>query len=410
MTTNQDFTSDEPGVGGGTATSTRTGSFTLWRDLPTTVWILVLARAVNRLGAFTLPFLAVILVQDSHASVSQAGYLLAGFGLATIPSRLFGGRLSDAVGCRTTILVGLVGTAAAQLLVSGAQSLVQAGVAVIVLGLVFEIYEPPSQAVIADVTPADRRPVAFGVLAAAMAVAGMGAGLLAALVAGIDLRWLFVIDAATCLACAALVGVLLPATAGRGRDRGAEPVRAWSDPRLLAMLAVGTAFAVVYLQVTIALPLTLTQRGQPVSAIGVLLSVSAGTVVLAQPLVGRPFLRGMDDFSAMAVGFVVLAAGLLATGFATTLPAFVAAAVVWSLGDLLLLGRAYTIVAGIAPDRGRGRYLAVYGVSWGIAAVAAPLIGTQLLDRGGPRLAWTCVALTCLVLAALQPRLRRRLR
>ena len=58
--------------------------------LPRGVRVLVAARAVNRLGAFTLPFLTVTLVEELGASVADAGWVLAGFGLATIPSRLVG--------------------------------------------------------------------------------------------------------------------------------------------------------------------------------------------------------------------------------------------------------------------------------------------------------------------------------
>src|SRR6478752_4416302 len=117
--------------------------------LPREVWVLVVARAVNRLGAFTLPFLAVTLVEAFGASVVQAGWLLSAFGLATIPSRLLGGRLADRFGARTTILVGLLGTALAQLALAAAPSLALAGLAAVALGLVFEVYEPPSQALLA---------------------------------------------------------------------------------------------------------------------------------------------------------------------------------------------------------------------------------------------------------------------
>ena len=41
-----------------------------WRGLPRPVLVLVAARAVNQLGAFTLPFLAVVLVRDRHASLA----------------------------------------------------------------------------------------------------------------------------------------------------------------------------------------------------------------------------------------------------------------------------------------------------------------------------------------------------
>jgi MFS family permease len=368
------------------------------------VHVLVAARAVNRLGAFTLPFLAVTLVRELDASIVQAGYLLAAFGLATVPSRLFGGHLADRVGGRATIVGGLVGTAAAQLLVAAAPSLPVAAVAVVLLGLAFEVYEPPSQALVADLTPEDRRPAAYGLMAGAMAAAGMAAGLLALALAGVGLRWLFVVDAATCLACALLVRLALP----RGTTAPAPSTgRAWHDPRLLTMLGAGTVFAVVYLQIMLALPLTVTARGHGASLVGVLLTVSAATMVLGQPLLAHRRVRAVDDFTAMAVGYLLLGAGLLVTGLVHTLPGYVAATVAWSVGDLVLLGRAYTVVAALAPAGSRGGYLATYGTSWGVAAVLAPLLGTRLLALGGPPLAWSVLAALCLVLAVAQPVVRR---
>jgi MFS family permease len=367
--------------------------------LPPAVRALIVARAVNRLGAFTLPFLALLLINRLHATTGQAGLLLAGFGLATIPSRLAGGRLSDRLGVRATVLLGLGGTAAAQLAIAGAQTLTQAAVAVIALGLAFEVYEPASQSMIADATPAELHPAAFGLLSAAMAAAGIGAGLLAIWVAGLDLRWLFVIDAATCLACA----VAMPRI-----PRVPPPARPplGADRRLLAMLATGIVFAIVYLQATIALPLTLTARGEPAGRLGLLLTVSALTIVAGQPLLK---IRARDHFSAMTLGYLVLGVGQLALGFCTSLPAFAAATVVCGVGDLILLGRAYSIVAALAPAGASGRYLATYGIGWGIAAVAAPIIGTQLLAYGGPVLVWSTCAGACLALAAAQPLLRRHI-
>ncbi|MEO6511819.1 MAG: MFS transporter [Nocardioides sp.] len=368
--------------------------------LPRDVWLLVVARAVNRLGAFTLPFLSLTLVAEAGATLAQAGYLMAAFGVATIPSRLLGGRLADTWGTRATIVVGLVSTAVAQLCVAGSSSLAQATGAVVLLGLAFELYEPPSQALVADVTPAEDRPVAFGLLAAALAAAGMAAGLLAALLAGVGLRWLFVADAATCLACAAVVWWGLPSRErvhDRSSTRRPSP---WRDRRLLALLGLGTAFAVVYLQVTITLPLTVTSRGLSGAAVGLLLTASAATIVLGQPALSLPWLRQLGDLTAMAVGFVVLATGLLAMGLATSLAGFLAATVLWSLGDLVLMGRAYTLVAAIAPEDGRGSYFATYGLSWGVAAVVAPLLGTQLLARAGVTTTWASLAVISLLLAA----------
>ncbi len=366
------------------------------------MWVLVLARAVNRLGAFTLPFLSVTLVASFGASVVEAGYLLAAFGVATIPSRVVGGWLADRCGARTTIVTGLVATAGAQLALAASPSLGPATLAVVALGLAFELYEPASQAMVADATSDEQRPVAFGLLAAAMAVAAMVAGLLGALLAGFGLRWLFVVDAATCLACAGLVHRWLTA-----EPAARVPAYAWRDRRLLTMLAVGCVFAVVYLQVGVALPLTVVARGLPVGDVGLLLTVSAATVALAQPvLAGGPLAR-LDAFAAMALGYVLLGAGLVATGQAHGMVPLAAATVLWSLGDLVLLGRATAVVAGLAPAGARGGYLATYGIAWGVAAVAGPLVGTRLFAVGGPLLLWSVLGALCLGLAAAQPVVRR---
>ena len=330
-----------------------------WRDLPRAVLVLVTARAVNQLGAFTLPFLAVVLVRDRHASLATAGLVTALFGVATIPSRLAGGRLADRIGNRGTIVLGLTGCAGAQLAIAVGTSLAQAMVAAAVLGLAFELYEPPSQATIADLTDAESRPRAFGLFGAALAASGAGAGLLAAVLG----------DAVTCLACAAVVGLALP---GSPRRTSREHVAAspWRDPRLLAMLAVGTCFATLYLQIRVGLPLTMVERGLPAAQFGLLMTVSSVTVVLAQPLLASRLVPG-NPFGTMRVGYLVLGAGLAGTGWASGLAGFLATTVVWSVGDVLLLGLPFAIVSGLAPEGARGRYLAAYGICWGFAAVLA---------------------------------------
>ena len=185
------------------------------------------------------------------------------------------------------------------------------------------------------------------------------------------------------------------------------PGYAWRDRRLLTMLALGCGLRLVYLQVGSRPPVDGGRAGAAGRGLGLLLTVSAATVALAQPvLAGGPLAR-LDDFAAMAVGYLLLGAGLVATGLAHGLLPLGAASVLWSLGDLVLLGRATVVVAGLAPVGARGGYLATYGVSWGVAAVVGPLVGTRLFAAGGPVLLWSVLGAACLGLAAAQPVVRR---
>ncbi|MFI5646320.1 MFS transporter [Kitasatospora sp. NPDC051705] len=374
--------------------------------LPRTVRLLLLARVVNRLGAFSLPFLTALISADHGASLTSAGLVSAAFGLATIPSRLAGGHLADRIGRRTTIVLGLCGCAVAQLAIAASVSLTWAVAGAVLLGLAFELYEPPSQAIIGESVPEQHRVRAFSLFSAALAAGGMGAGLLAALLGRWDLRWLFVTDAVTCLACALLIRLALPHDRPEppGADRGRAAVRPLRDRALLSVLATGTAYALINQQAVVTLPLALTRHGLPAADAGLLFTAAAATTVLAQPLVRMPWTTRLGTPVALALAHLLLAAGLTGYALAGTLPGMLAAAAVLSLGDLLVIGRIYALVTELAPPGAGGRYLAVFGTSWGIAATLAPVLGTQLLARAGTTVLWSVMAVFCLLLAALHLR------
>jgi predicted MFS family arabinose efflux permease len=358
--------------------------------LPRAVKVLLVARFVNRLGAFSMPFLAVLLVHDHGATARLAGLVVGAFGLATIPSRLIGGRLATRVGTKHAVLIGLAGTAVAQVLIAAAPSLTAALVGAVLLGLCFEIYEPASQGLVADLTPEDSRPRAYGLLGATLAAAGLVAGVIAASLGRVGLPWLFVADAITAAACLLLVAVWLPATpapaaSSDGTHRVPSP---WKDSRLLLLMTTGTAFATVYMLVPMALPLALAAADRPASDAGLLQTLAALVIIAAQPMLRR----GGSITSRTVAGYGFLAVGLAVAGSYPTMSGYVAATIVIALGDVLLLGYAYTLVAAIAPAGAKAAYFAVYGITWGVALTVGPPAMGRLLDSG-PRSFWfTCSA------------------
>lgn len=394
--------------------------------LPARIRLLIAARAVNQLGAFSLAFLTVLLTRGLGASLAAAGAVSAAFGLATIPSRLLGGRLADRWGRRRTILTGLLGCAAAQTGIAAAPDLAVAACCAVLLGLAFELYEPPSQAMIADgVSPAERTS-AYALLTTALAVGNLGAGLLAGLVGRSNLRWLFAADAVSCLACALIVRLALPAdrvrpacapagaaavapNAAGAADVSVPVFSPWRDRSLLAITASGTVFALVYMVMLVALPLSLTARGLNPADAGLVMAASTLTFVLARPVVSTRPLAGLSPGAAFAAGYVLMAAGLAGYAVAHTLPALLGPTALWSLGNLLLMGRAFAVVSGLAPAGTSARYLAIYGLSWGFATVLAPLLSAWVIAAFGTGVLWAAMAATCLAMAVTQPRLLRRL-
>ncbi|WP_188837478.1 MFS transporter [Flexivirga endophytica] len=373
-----------------------------WRLLSSGAKALLVARMVNRVGGFSMAFLAVLLTEELHESVRSAGLIVAAFGLATIPSRLAGGWLLDRIGARRTILLGLIGCATTQFILAASHTTVVAVVGAIGLGLSYELIEPPTQALISEESDDRTRPALFGLLFVSMTIAAVAAGGVAGVVAGLDLRLLFVIDAATCLLCAVVIRAFLP----EGKPDATAGVAAWpwQDRRLMALFALSTVFTIVYMITVFGLPLTVADRGIGLWVIGVDTAVSAVVAVLAQPLLRVERLNADGGFVALTAGFVILAAAVGLLAIAHTALVVIACGVVGAIADVLLMSHLYAQASRMAPKGAAGRYLAVFGLSWGIATTVAPLIiGATLTAYDGVPL-WAGTAAVTLLLAVVTPR------
>lgn len=363
---------------------------------------------VNRIGGFSMAFLAVLLTEELHESVRTAGFIVAAFGLATIPSRLAGGWLLDRIGARTTILIGLIGCAATQLVLATAHTTVAAVIGALGLGLSYELIEPPTQALIADESDDNTRPALFGLLFVSMTIAAVAAGGVAAVVAGWDLRMLFVIDAVTCLACAGVIRGFLP----EGRPEGRTPGTAspWRDRRLMTLFALAVVFTLIYMITIFGLPLTVADRRIGLWTIGVSTAVSALVAVLAQPLLRLGPLNAGDGFVAMTTGFVVLSVAIAILAVAHSAALVIAFGVLSAVADVLLMSHLYAQASRLAPAGATGRYLAVFGVSWGVATTVAPLVIGATLTVGDGVPLWGGTALVTVALAVATPRVGAALR
>jgi hypothetical protein len=336
-------------------------------SLPRPVKALLCVRVLNQLGAYALAFLAVL------AGPDLAAVTLAVFGVTALISRWAGSLLLDRLPPRTVIASGLTATGAALLILAAAQTPAQVVVAVALVGLAFEIYEPASQELLARATAGDQRQDAYALLGTSLVAAGAAGGLLAAVVLPLGVRWLMVVDGVTCAAAAVVTLAFLGREAAQTNTPKEQRGR-WRPPALLLRLTLaGTAFAYGYLAVLMFMPFVLLQRGAPAWLPGLSLTGSA----LLGPLVGRLSRKPVNALThtvALAAGTALLG-GLalvmvLGDGVAVTVAAYLA----WVAVNSVLLGRWQAMIAEIAPAADRPRWFAFHGSSWGLAQPAVPAV------------------------------------
>jgi MFS family permease len=375
-------------------------------------WIVVAGTLVNRVGQFVQTFLALYLAGPRDLDTSTVGVVVAAFGFGAFLSQPIGGYLADQIGRRLTLTLGMVGTAAAFLLLAAVRDLVLIGIAAGLAGLVLDLYRPAVQAIVADLVEPRHRPRAFAFLYWAVNIGVAFSGVAGGYLAERSYWLLFVLDAISCLVFAGLILRYVPEThrpaTGDG-DRGYRPVL--RDGLLWGL--IGTTFlgAVVYMQSLITLPLAVRADGHGPDGFGLVYAVNPIAVILVQPLV----LWAIDRLPAiplLAGSAIVMGVGFGLTSFADSLVAFGLTVIVWTLGEIGFNAVEPALIANIAPADLRGRYNGAVGVSFGAAAFVAPLLGTWIFDAFGETTLWTlCFGLQILsavAILALAPAIRSR--
>lgn len=361
----------------------------------------VAVRVVNRLGGFGMSFLGLRLARDLGMSLAAVGVVLAVFGACTIPSRILGGVLATRLGARWTIIGGLLACAAALLAIGLGDTVPLVVASVLVLGLAYELIEPATQAVIADTIEPARQASAFALLWSTLSVAGVVSGLIAVLLGHWGVSAIFLCDAVSSALAATAAMVLLPSVRV---DRHPSPWRSALSARLVAWTGVGTVYATLVMIIVFMLPLAIDHAGHSTSTTGWVLAVAAAAAIAAQRVLARVEQR-MPPATALVIGHLTLAAGLglWATG---SLAGLLVGAVLEGASGAFLLGTYQATAARMGGPGLGAAVMTVFGLSWGVATVVAPLVGAPLLSRGEATLWLACAGLS-LILAlghALGPR------
>ena len=384
--------------------------------LPGAFWVLFAGTLINRLGGFVEPFLAVWLSGPRGLEPRAIGLVLSAFGAGALLSQPLGGAIADRLGRKVALVGGMVGTAAGLAVLALSPGQASLVVVAFLLGVAVDVYRPASSAMVTDLVTSADRPRAFGLLFWAINLGFAGTGVLAGFLAARGFGLLFVGDALTCLAFAALVAWRIPETRPRdgpvAAERRGRLADVLADRVFLALVALTFAYACVYFQVFATVPLVARERGLPITAYGVALATNGVVIVVLQPLVSGWLGRRRKEV-VLAGAFLLVGLGFGATALVSEGWQLAATVAVWTLGEIAWAAVMPATVADLAPLDLRGRYQGVFGIAFGAAAVAAPAVGTAVLAAAGP--AWLfggCLAVGVGLAAAqlaLGPALARRL-
>jgi len=373
---------------------------------------LFLALAINSFGVgMFLPFALIYYEAATALPVASIGLALTAATLLTLAVNPVTGVLVDRFGARRLVVAGHGLEAAgfaAYLAVSSASTLF---LAALVTTAGTRMFFASFSTLIAESVTGGERDRWYGLVGITQSIGASLSGVLASLVlgaAGVGAFRVIIVGNIGCLLVAALL-------VGRGQS-GARPTRehvetagyrmilhdrtflALAGSNLLVVLCsmlTGLGFAVYATQAL----------GAPYWSIGAIGAVQTGLVILLQTRI-TDRLRGVRRTRTMVFAGAIWT--IAALGFAAAMlapsglvvPWLLLAAATYTVATLFYTPASRALAAGLGPPEARGRYIATWELSWGIAAAASPAT-FGVLYAWVPAAPWLAMAVALLAAIAI---------
>ena len=274
----------------------------------------------------------------------------------------------------------------------------------VVIGLLSNIAGPAHQAMVADLLPEDKRQEGFGILRVVANLSWIIGPTIGGFIAHRSYFALFVIDAVISCIVAVIVFKYIPETKPETTKEPESMLKTFAGYRIvlqdyayIAFLVVSMLMGLVYQQLYNSLSVYLRDNhGIEPQGYGFLLTASAITVILLQFQTTRK-IKKYPAFLMMALGVFFYMIGFGMFGFVTAYWLFVTAVVIITVGEMVIMPTASALATNFAPEDMRGRYMAVFGLSWALPATIGPAAAGLILDNYNPNLLWYLGAGICAV-------------
>jgi MFS family permease len=367
---------------------------------PRQFWILFFGQLVSSIGlSLVWPFMTIYVRDKLGVALTVVGLVLAANSGAGLVSQLVGGPLVDRFGRKIAMAFSLGARSVIMLGLGLANDLASFTCLIVLSGFVGSLFNPALNSMVADMVEPDSRIEAYGLMrivsnlgvAIGPAIGGFIATssylisfLAAAAASAIYFLIILLFTTETKPEVSVEHGVPAEATGGYGR--------LLRDFRFLAFCLTLAIMGIAYAQMMTILPVYIKEQYQIVeSQFGMIMATNAAMVVLFQYPVVK-LLKRVALGPALTMGALFVALGLGTVAFSSTFTMFLVSMIIVTVGELIFAPSSTAFVADVAPEAMRGRYMGVYGMSFGLTFGLAPAVGGIINDSLGPVAVWYSMA------------------
>ncbi|WP_373898697.1 MFS transporter [Haloimpatiens sp. FM7315] len=392
-----------------------------YRGLPKEIYIIFISKIINAMGCFVGPLMTLILTQKVGLSKEVAGIYISIQGLLYMPTGLIGGKLADTIGRKKMILI-FESLSCVLYIICGLMKPTVAMVYVLMAAsAVMGFAGPAHDSIIADLTEPKNRNAAYALNYMGWNIGFAVGPIFGGILFENNLPWVFIGDALTAIISLILISLFVKETIHLTKEnivdekREAEKIQEgsifkvlWNRKILLyfAFLAFGYNF--VYSQWGFMLPMQVSDIYGSFGAkyYGYLASFNGIVVMFMTPFITK-ILNDTENLTSIFYGGLFYAVGFGMLAFVSTMPIFMVAVFIFTLGEIVLSISIMPFIANHTPISHRGRMSGVLPLVMGLGYTFSPMIMGKALMYINIQKSWIIMGVIALISALFMKALKK---
>ncbi len=379
-----------------------------YQGLSNATWLLALVMFINQSGSMVLPFLGVYMSTVLEFSLKNAGIVLSTFGVGSILGSLIGGWLTDKLGSYKIQTFSLFFSVPFYLILPIFKSFEALCVAIFFLSLIKELFRPANSASVSYYAKPENLIRAFSLNRMALNLGYSVGPAIGGFLAAVSYDFLFYTNGLMSF----LAGILFffyfrtrkgntPEKTVSDKAQSINSKSAYTDKKFLLFSFFIAIYAFCFFQILNTLPLfykniaLMTEK-----EVGLLMGFNGIVVFILEMALVHYAEKKFTLTANMIIGSL-----FCGSAFFVLLPSHA----IWilyvsifliSISEILIMPFASTVAVNRSNTFNRGSYMGLNGISFSVAFITSPLLGTMIAEQFGFTNLWIFNCLMILIASA----------
>lgn len=372
--------------------------------------MLSLVILINRTGAMVVPFLSVYMTQALGFSIKETGYVLSFFGLGAVTGSWLGGWLSDKFGFFRIQAISLFFIVPMYFILPELRTVESLAVGIFFLSVISDTFRPANSVAIAYYAKPENLTKAFSLNRMAINLGFSIGPALGGILASISYYWLFYGNALGSIIAGVVFYIYFNnrktkfpkenTTSKTEFSTTEKALSPYKDKKILLFSLLCAVYAICFFQLLSTLPLFYKEVHLMSEAeIGVILGYSGIFIVIFEMLLVQIAEKRLTISQILIGGSLLCGLSFVMLNLSGSLLMLYLSISVLCVSEILAMPFMSTVIVKNSEENNRGAYMGLYSLSFSVAHIFSPFLGTLTVERFGFEALWWATGMISIIVA-----------